>query len=156
MRHIFQDGFGRLLLDFGKFIERLFVREPRLVYVGVANKQYKLVAFDIRKDVTTYLTPQALQNFVQVTPIIIVDALERLQPLLGEISSILVRYEKRVLLLSRFDDNVIVLGFEPSVPTPFPVEIAKMIKEVLTNRNDTYCTFDQDVIRGLSVTAFPN
>jgi hypothetical protein len=106
------------------------VREPQLVYAGVANNRYKLVAFEIRKDVTTYLTPQALQNFVQITPIIIVDALERLQPLLGEISSILVRYEKRVLLLSRFDDNVIVLGFEPSVPTPFPIEIAKMIKEV--------------------------
>jgi hypothetical protein len=119
-----------LCLNFAKVIERLFVREPRLVFVGVANNQYKLVAFEIRKDVMTYLTPQALQNFIQITPIIIVDALERLQPLLGGISSILVRYEKRVLLLTRFEEDVIVLGLEPSVPTPFPIEISKMIKEV--------------------------
>jgi hypothetical protein len=117
-------------LDFDKFIERLLMHEPRLVYVGVANNQYKLVASKIRKDATTYLTHQALQNFVQITPIIIVDALERLQPLLGGISSILVRYEKRVLLFSRFEENVIVLGFEPSVPTPFPIEISKLIKKV--------------------------
>jgi hypothetical protein len=116
-------------LDYAKFIERLFEREPRLIYVGVANSMYKVVASEIRNDATTYLTHQALQNFVQITPIIIVDALERLQPLLGKISSILVRYEKRVLLFSRFEENVIVLGFEPSVPTPFPIDMSKMIKE---------------------------
>ena len=118
-------------MNFAKFIERLFVREPRLVYVGVANSMYKVVASEVRKDATTYLTPQAFQNFVQITPIIIVDALERLQPLLGKISSILIRYEKRVLLFNRFEENVIVLGFEPSVPTPFPDEIARMIREVV-------------------------
>jgi hypothetical protein len=117
-------------LNFDKFIEGLFAREPRLIYVGVANNQYKLLASEIRKDAKVYLTPQALQNFVQITPIIIIDALERLQPLLGKISSILVRYEKRVLLLSRFEGDVIVLGFETSVPTPFPIEISKMIEEV--------------------------
>ena len=123
-------------MNFDKFIEGLFAREPRLVYVGVANNLYKLVASEIRKDATVYLSPQALENFVQITPIVIVDALERLQPLLGKISSILVRYEKRVLLFTRFEGDVIVLGFETSVPTPFPIEIAKLIEEVAKKCND--------------------
>ena len=117
-------------LNYAKLIERLFAREPRLVYVGVANNVYKVVASEVRKDATTYLNHQALQNFIQITPIIIVDALERLQPLLGQISSITIRYEKRVLLFTRFEENVLVLGFEPSVPTPFTTEMSRMVKEV--------------------------
>ena len=120
-------------MDYSKFIERM-LREPRLVYVGVANN-VKILASEIRKDATVYLSHQALQNFVQITPIIIVDALERLQPLLGGISSILVRYEKRVLLFHRFEGDVIVLGFETNVPTPFPNQMSLMIKEVAAECN---------------------
>ena len=43
-----------------------------------------------------------------------------LKPALGLISSITVLYKNRLLLFIRFEDMIVVLGLESSVPTPLP------------------------------------
>jgi hypothetical protein len=117
-------------LDFRKFAEGIFDRESKVIYVGVVDSKYTVIASEIRKGVRTINTPEYIRNFVQITPVIIVDALEKLQLALGRISSVVIRYEKRVLLFSRYEDMIVVLGFEVNVPTRFAHSMAKLIADV--------------------------
>jgi hypothetical protein len=65
-----------------------------------------------------------------IAPGIIMGALEKLKPALGQITSVTVRYEKRVLLFSRCEDMIVVLGLEESVPTPFADQMGELIRRV--------------------------
>ena len=116
-------------MDFKKFAENIFKREPRVVFVSIVDNRYTVLANEMRKGATLYYTPEFIRNFVQLVPLIVMDALEKLKLALGPISSVTVRYEKRVLLFSRYEDMIVVLGLEPSVPTPLPDSMAKLIEE---------------------------
>lgn len=63
-----------------------------------------------------------------IAPRLVMDELEKLEPVLGEIGAVLVRFEKRVLVFTRLDNYVIVVGLETDVPTPFPEYIAGLVK----------------------------
>jgi hypothetical protein len=119
-------------LDVQKFAETMFKREPQILFVAVVDSRYNVLTNDVmvRDGVSLYYPKQYVHNFVQIAPIIIVDALEKLKRGLGPISSVAVRYEKRVMLFSRYEDMIVVLGLDPSVPTPFPDSMAKLIAEV--------------------------
>jgi len=119
-----------LNLDFSKFVHQILEREKNVIFVVVVNNQYKLLASEIRKDARTYLEAQAIRNFAQITPPIVLDSLERLEPLLGPISAVVVRYQKRVLLFSRLEDMAVILGLDPAVPTPLPDRMAEAIDQI--------------------------
>jgi hypothetical protein len=52
-------------------------------------------------------------------PPIIVDAVEKLQPLLGKLDTVTVRYEKILLVFFPMKSFVVILSFNPDVSTPF-------------------------------------
>lgn len=97
--------------------------------MSIVDNRYTVLANEMRKGATLYYTPEFIRNFVQLVPLIVVDALEKLKLALGPISSVTVRYEKRVLLFSRYEDMIVVLGLEPSVPTHLPDSMSKLIEE---------------------------
>ena len=110
----------------------MFKREPHVLFVAVVDSRYNVLSNDVmvRDGVSLYYPKQYVHDFVQIAPIIIVDALEKLKSALGPISSVIVRYAKRVLLFSRYEDMIVVLGLDSSVPTPFSDSMAKSIAEV--------------------------
>jgi hypothetical protein len=57
------------------------------------------------------------------------NELEKSKPNLGSVSSVLVRFAKRVFIFSRYDDYVIVVGLDVDVQTPLPELVAKLIKD---------------------------
>jgi len=121
-----------LKLDFSKFIQEIFEREKDVIYVIVVNKLYKLLASDIRKDAEVYLPSQAFLNFAQITPPLVLDALERLEPALGRISAIFVRYQKRSLLFNRLgDDMAAILGLDSRAETPVLDRLAQVIEHAM-------------------------
>ena len=105
-------------------------QETQIVFVAVVDNRYTVLINKFREGSTLYYSPEYIRNFVQITPVIIVDALEKLKLMLGSISTVVIRYEKRVLLFSRYEDMIIVLGFDPSIPTPFPDSMARLIRKV--------------------------
>jgi hypothetical protein len=62
--------------------------------------------------------------------------LEKSKPTLGSISSVLVRFAKRVFILSRFNEYVIAVGLEIEVPTPLPDLITNLIKTAASDAPD--------------------
>jgi hypothetical protein len=64
------------------------------------------------------------------------NELERSKPVLGQISTVVVRFEKRVFVLNRFNEHVIVVELDVEVPTPLPDQIAKLIKTAASGAPD--------------------
>ncbi|HMK82114.1 MAG TPA: hypothetical protein VK503_00190 [Candidatus Bathyarchaeia archaeon] len=75
-----------------------------------------------------YANQDVLRNLMTISPRLVIEELEKLEPVVGKINSVLVRFEKRVLVFSRLNDYVVIVGFDTDVPTPFPEYVAGLIK----------------------------
>ena len=118
-------------MDAQKFAKRILDVEPRALYVGVVDSRSNtVIADEFRNGAHLYYPKEYVHNFMMVAPAIAMESLERLKPGLGVITSTLIRYEKRVLLFSRCEDMIVVLGFDVSVPTSFPDSMSKLIRTV--------------------------
>lgn len=115
-------------LDFEMFAQNLASDEVRIVYVGIVDSEYKLKYSNFREGGKLYGDFHVIRNLLTIAPRLAVAELEKLEPTLGKIDAVLVRFEKRVLVFSRLDDHVVVVGFDPEVPTPFPEYVAERIK----------------------------
>jgi hypothetical protein len=63
-------------------------------------------------------------------PPIIVDAVEKLEPHLGSMESVSIRYEKALLLFQRVKELVLVMSFGPEVVTPFLSRISSETRKL--------------------------
>jgi len=119
-------------LDVQKFANRVLEQEPKVIFVAVVDTRSDTVLVsEMRKGASLYYPSQYVHDFIMIAPTIVIGALERLKPALGAITSVTVRYEKRILLFSRHADMIVVLGFEESVPTPFSDSMAELIRKVV-------------------------
>jgi hypothetical protein len=118
-------------LNAQKFAMSILEQEPKVLFVAVVESRADTVlASEMRKGASLYYPAQYIHDFVMIAPALVMGALEKLQPALGAITSVMVRYERRVLLFSRIDDLIAVLGFEESISTPFADQMAELIRRV--------------------------
>jgi len=118
-------------LNAQKFTQKILEIEPKVLYVAVVDSRAGTVlANEIRKGASLYYPAQYIHDFVMISPALVIGALEKLKPALGRIASVMVRYEKRVLLFSQHDDMIVVLGFEETIPTPFTNSMTELIRKV--------------------------
>ncbi|MFI5448697.1 MAG: hypothetical protein ACHQ03_02870 [Candidatus Bathyarchaeia archaeon] len=115
-------------LDFEAFTRNLIADEVRIIYVGIVDSQYRLKYSNYREGGEVYGDFNLIRNLLTFAPRLVIGELEKLEPTLGKINAVLVRFEKRVLVFSRLDDHVVVVGFHTEVPTPFPEYVAERIK----------------------------
>jgi len=120
-------------LDFEVFARNLIEDEARIIYVGIVDSQYRLQYSNIREGGKVYGDFDVIRNLLTFAPRLVIAELEKLEPELGKINAVLVRFEKRVLVFSRLDDYVVVVGFHTEVPTPFPEYVAERIKRAAKN-----------------------
>ena len=71
-----------------KFVEEAFKKDSRIRYVGIIDDQFHIVLSKMREGVQSITTEEQERNFVQLMPPIIVDAVEKLQPLLGKLDNV--------------------------------------------------------------------
>ena len=114
-------------MDFDKFAEEMFKREPKLRYVGVVDN-FRVVLSRMREGIQSLTTDQEEERFVQLMPPIIVDAVEKMQPMLGKLNTVTVRYENLLLVFFRMQGLTVIFSFNPEVSTPF---ISTLSDEVL-------------------------
>ena len=76
------------------------------------------------------MTDEQDRNFFQLMPPIIVDAVEKLQPLLGKLDNVTVRYEKVLIVFFRFQSFTVVLTFNADVSTPFMSSLSETVRTI--------------------------
>ena len=108
-----------LEMDPEKFAEAAFMKDSRIRYVGIIDNQFHILLSKMREGVQSITTENQEHNFVQLMPPIIVDAVEKLQPLLGKLDNVTVRYEKVLMVFFRVENLTVIFSFNPDVSTPF-------------------------------------
>ena len=114
--------------DFDGFAKSLALTESRIVYVGIVDSSCKLKYCNFREDAKLHLDDEVIRNLMAITSSMVVAPLEKLEPILGRMSTVLVRFENRVLIFIRLKNYSIIVGLDPGVPTPFPEYIAGLVK----------------------------
>jgi len=117
-------------LDPEKFVEEAFKRDSRIRYVGIVDSQFHIVMSKMREGVQSVTTEEEERNFVQIMPPIIVDAVEKLQPLLGKLDNVTVRYEKVLLVFFHIQNFTVVFSFNPDVSTPFISSLSETMRTI--------------------------
>jgi hypothetical protein len=106
-------------LDAKKFAEKALKKDSRIRYVGIVDRQFNVLVSQMREGTASPTAPESDRNFVQLIPPIILDAVDKLEPPLGTVGSVTVRYEKVLLVFFSRGNYVVVLSFNPDVSTPF-------------------------------------
>ncbi|HMK82625.1 MAG TPA: hypothetical protein VK503_02815 [Candidatus Bathyarchaeia archaeon] len=117
-------------MDPEKFVEEAFKRDSRIRYVGIVDSQFHIVMSKMREGVQSVTTEEEERNFVQIMPPIIVDAVEKLQPLLGKLDNVTVRYEKVLLVFFHIQNFTVVFSFNPDVSTPFISSLSETMRTI--------------------------
>jgi hypothetical protein len=118
-------------LDAQKLVKRILDVEPSVLLVAVADgRSDTVIAEGFREGAHFYYPKEYIHNFMMVVPVIVMGSLERLKPGLGVVTSVTIRYEKRVFLFSGCEDMIVVLGFDVSVDTPFADSMSKLIRTI--------------------------
>jgi hypothetical protein len=117
-------------MDVEKFAEETFKADPRIRYVGIADNEFHILLSKMRDGVQSVTTDEQERNFVQIMPPIIVDAVEKLQPVLGKLDNVTVRYEKVLLVFFRMEGLVVILSFNANVSTPFISSLSDSMRKI--------------------------
>jgi len=97
--------------------------------VGIVDNQYNVLVSKIRPGFKSTQPFEKISNFLSLTPPIIVDAIESMQPYMGEMAGIFVLYKGLILGFFRKNDLVIVLGF-PATSGAVLGRIVDMFKKI--------------------------
>ena len=119
-----------IVMDVEKFAAEAFRTDMRIRYLGIVDNEFHILLSRMREGVESVTTDEQERNFVQIKPPIIVDAVEKLQPLLGKLDSVTVRYEKVMLVFFRMEGLVVVLSFDANVNTPFISSVSNSMKKM--------------------------
>ena len=106
-------------MDVEAFAREAFKRDNRIRYVGIVDSDYHVLLSKMREGIESVLTSDDRHKFVQIMPLIIIDAAEKLQRILGNLESVTIRYEKVLFAFFRVKKVVVVLSYNPDVTTPF-------------------------------------
>jgi hypothetical protein len=117
-------------MDPEKFLGPAFKKDSRIRYVAIIDGEYHLVASRMREGVQSFTTEEEDRKFFHMMPSIIVDAVERLEPLLGQVDNVTVRYEKVLLVFFRVQLVTVVLSFNPDVSTPFISSLSEEMRSI--------------------------
>ncbi|MFI5448927.1 MAG: hypothetical protein ACHQ03_04060 [Candidatus Bathyarchaeia archaeon] len=106
-------------MDVEKFAEEAFKRDNRIRYVGIVDNEHHVLLSKMREGIESVFTSEDRHNYVQVMSLIIIDAAEKLQRVLGNLESVTIRYEKLLFAFFRVKKVIVLLSYNPDVTTPF-------------------------------------
>ncbi|MGD0424965.1 MAG: hypothetical protein ABSA92_16140 [Candidatus Bathyarchaeia archaeon] len=119
-------------MDIEKFAEEAFKRDSRIRYVGIVDRSYHVLYSKMRPGEKSIITDERDRNFFQLTPPIFIEAVEKLEPFLGKLDNVTVRYEKQLLVFFRCKTLTVVFKFNPDVSTGFISTLSGMVQSIST------------------------
>ena len=123
-------------MNFERFGQNLLDLDKRIVYVGIVNEHFKLMHSSFREGAILHSDLETIHNFMTLAPKLTMTELERSKPNLGTVSSVLIRFEKRVFVINRLDEFVIIVGLETQIQTTIPELITTYIKAAANRAPD--------------------
>jgi hypothetical protein len=117
-------------LDAKKFAEEVLKKDSRIRYVGIVDRQFNVLVSQMREGIASLTRADSDRSFLQLTPPIILDAMEKVEPLLGAVESVTVKYEKLLLVFFRKGNYIVILSFNPDVLRPFMSALTDFIQSL--------------------------
>jgi hypothetical protein len=124
------------VVNFERFGRNLLDLDGRIIFVGIVDSHHNLLHSCFREETELHSERKVIRNFMMLAPRLTMNELEKSKPNLGSISSVLVRFEKRVFVLSRLNELVIAVGLDVDIPTPVPELINGLIKSAARRAPD--------------------
>lgn len=116
--------------DANRFAEESFKLDSKLVFVGVVSNQNLVLTSRSRENhKPTFPEPQG-DTYLSIIPPMILDSVEKLQPILGKTHILVVRYDKLLISFFRLRDMIVVWMFEREVETPFMTDITDALRKL--------------------------
>lgn len=119
-------------MDPEAFTREMFKVDSNIRYVAVVTTEYRVLASVQREGIPSLTSEETARNFISVVPQIIIEAVEKLSPFLGEIGGITAHYKKALVLFYRINDLIVVVSFQPEVETPFFNRVTDAFKKLST------------------------
>ena len=119
-------------MDVEKFAQEAFRRDGKIRYVGIVDNEYHVLLSKMREGVESAVTSEDRRNLVQIMPLIIIDAAEKLQRVFGSLESVTIRYEKLLFAFFRVRKVIVLLSYNPDVTTPFISASSDLIRTLGT------------------------
>jgi hypothetical protein len=117
------------------FVREMFKVDSAIRYIAVVTTEYRVLS-SVQRGVPSFTSEETTRNFVSIVPQIIIEAIEKLSPFVGEVGGITAHYQKALVLFYRTDDLIVVISFQPEVDTPFFSKITDAFNKLST----TYLT----------------
>ncbi len=123
-------------MNFERFGQNLLDLDNRIILVGIVDRHQNLMHSCFRKGAELHSDRAVIHNFMKLAPRLAMNELEKSKPNLGTISSVVVRFEKRVFVFSRLNEFVIVVGLDVEMPTQLSDQINQLIKNAASMAPD--------------------
>jgi hypothetical protein len=101
------------------FIQELFKFDSTIRYVAIVDAEYHVLASRQREGVESYTSEETARNFVSIVPQIILEAVDKLSPFLGNVAGITAHYQKALVVFYPFENLIVIISFQPEQETPF-------------------------------------
>jgi hypothetical protein len=123
-------------MNYERFCDNLLTLDHRILFVGIVDDQHNLMHSSFREGAKLYSDAEIIRHFMTLAPQLTINGLEKAKPVLGTISSVLVRFDRRVLVFNRLDGFIVIVGLDVDMHTPLPDLIAKLIKTAAARAPD--------------------
>ena len=97
---------------FNSLVDNLFALDPRIRYVGLLDRNHKLVESRMRTSVPSFTPETYDRKFMGSVPPMILDTLSQLENQCGPLSHISVQYEKVDLIFLPHNNQIIAISLE--------------------------------------------
>ena len=117
-------------MDTETFIQAMFNVDPTIRYIAIVGSEYRILASEQREGVPSLTSDEITRNFVSIVPQIIVEAVEKLSPFLGEVGGITAHYQKALVVFYTINNLIVIISFQPEVATPFFSRITDAFRKI--------------------------
>lgn len=118
-------------MDFDKIADEVFKIDPNLRFISIVDRDDRVLLAKMRERISPVNVGQRDEDLASTYPPLIMRAVERLQPNLGNARAVSIRYDKILLTLCRVSDLLVVVSYNPAIETPFLTQFERDIKRII-------------------------
>lgn len=119
-------------VDAKAFVREMFEADSTIRYIAIVREDYHIVASEQREGVPSLVPDEARLNFVSIIPQIILEAVEKLVPFLGQVGGVTAHYERALIVFYRIEDLIVIISLQPNRETTFYNRITEAFRKAST------------------------
>jgi len=106
----------------------MFNADPLIVFVGLLDDQCNVVGLEIREGYHVMSSKESISDYISTAAPIVVGSFVRRQQIWGNLTAVMAKHEKRIVVYSPLKEQIVVAGFDPQAPTPILNRTVENIK----------------------------